>query len=188
MESDKPITDLLGAWAEGDREALGALMELVYSELRASARRAMARERPEHTLEPTALVNEVFLRLERMKKVSWESRAPFFAFAARLMRRILVEHARAVGAEKRGGKHVHVTLEGANLPASTPTIDPLVLEEALVKIEEVDRRLVQIIELRFYAGLNVAETASALGVSRSTVMREWAVAKRLLAELLKDKI
>jgi len=187
MERDRPITDLLGAWAEGDREALGALMEVVYTELQASARRAMAGERENHTLQPTALVNEVYLRLERMKRVSWENRTPFFAFAARLMRRILVEHARAVGADKRGGKLVHVTLESANLPAPTPTIDSLALEDALTKIEAVDQRLGQIIELRFYAGLNETETASVLGVSRSSVQREWATGKRLLAELLKDR-
>jgi RNA polymerase sigma-70 factor (ECF subfamily) len=186
MERDKPITDLLGAWAEGDREALGALMDLVYNELRVSARKAMAGEREDHTLQPTALVNEVYLRLLGLKRVSWEGRGPFFAFAARLMRRILVEHARAVGAEKRGGKLVHVTLESANLPAPSPTIDPLILEDALAKIEAVDERLVRIIELRFFTGLSEAETALALRVSRSSVQREWAVAKRLLAELLKD--
>jgi RNA polymerase sigma-70 factor (ECF subfamily) len=121
-----------------------------------------------------------------MKRVSWENRAPFFAFAARLMRRILVEHARAVGADKRGGRHAHVTLERADLPAPSPAIDSLILEDALAKIETADKRLGQIIELRFYAGLNEADTASVLGVSRSSVQREWAVGKRLLAELLKD--
>jgi RNA polymerase sigma factor (TIGR02999 family) len=186
MDADTPVTDLLGAWADGDREALGVLMELVYSELQASARQAMAGERPTHTLEPTALVNEVYLRLLRLKKVSWENRAPFFAFAARLMRRILVEHARAVRAQKRGGGIAQVTLESANLPAPTPSIDPLVLEEALGKIEAADERLVRIIELRFFTGLSEEETAAALGMSRSSVQREWAVGKRLLAELLKD--
>lgn len=185
MDADTPITSLLGAWAEGDREALGELMELVYRELQIAARQAMAGERPTHTLEPTALVNEVYLRLMRLKKVAWESRGPFFAFAARLMRRILVEHARAVRAQKRGGKLPHVSLESAELPALAPTIDPLVLEDALAKIEAVDERLVRIIELRFFTGLSEEETAAALGVSRSSVQREWAVGKRLLAELLK---
>jgi RNA polymerase sigma-70 factor (ECF subfamily) len=186
MNADTPITGLLGAWAEGDREALDELMALVYGELQASARRAMAGERATHTLEPTALVNEVYLRLLRLKQVSWESRRPFFAFAARLMRRILVEHARAVRAQKRGGD-VEITLLQADVPAPASVIDPLVLDEALERIEAVDERLVRIVELRFFTGFTEEETAEALGMSRSSVQREWAVAKRLLAELLAPK-
>jgi RNA polymerase sigma factor (TIGR02999 family) len=174
MDTNKPITDVLGAWSEGDRTALGELMELVYTELHAAAERAMARERATHTLQPTALVNEVYLRLENLKKVSWEGRG----------RQILVEHARANKAKKRGGQAERVVLESVPLLAEAPAIDPLVLEDALQKIETVDPRLVRIIELRFFAGLTENETAEALGVGRATVQREWAVGKRLLAELL----
>lgn len=184
MDADTPVTDLLGAWSDGDREALDQLMQVVYAELWESARRAMARERPAHTLEPTALVNEVYLRLLHLKRVSWESRRPFFAFAARLMRRILVEHARAVGAQKRGGEAARVTLGDVEMLVEAPAIDPLILDDALEKLEKVDPRLVRIIELRFFTGLTEEETATTLGTSRATVQREWAVAKRLLAKLL----
>jgi len=184
MDANLPITDLLDAWSEGDRAALDELMELVYTELRAGAKRAMARERHAHTLEPTALVNEVYLRLLRLKKVSWEGRNSFFGFAVRLMRRILVEHARAVGAEKRGGNAERVSLEHAELIVENPTIDALILDEALARLEAVDPRLVRIIELRFFGGFSEEETAEALHISRSSVQREWAVAKRLLAHLL----
>lgn len=186
MDTDTPITGLLEAWADGDREALDELMEVVYTELRESARRAMSRERATHTLEPTALVNEVYLRLLRLKQVSWESRSPFFAFAARLMRRILVEHARAVGAQKRGGEVARVALCHVEFLVEAPVLDPLILDEALEQLEAVDPRLVRIIELRFFTGLTEEETATTLGIGRATVQREWAVAKRLLAQLLGD--
>lgn len=184
MSADTPITDLLGAWAEGDREALDELMAVVYTELWEGARRAMAKERANHTLEPTALVNEVYLRLLRLNKVSWEGRTPFFAFAARLMRRILVEHARAVGAQKRGGEAAHITIANTEMFVEESVIDPLILDEALEKLEAVDPRLVRIIELRFFTGLTEEETAATLGIGRATVQREWAVAKRLLAQFL----
>ena len=184
MDTDTPITDLLGAWADGDRDALDELMGVVYAELWESARRAMAGERATHTLEPTALVNEVYLRLLRLKRISWESRSPFFAFAARLMRRILVEHARAVGAKKRGGEAARIALCHAELPGDAPVLDPLILDEALEELEAVDPRLVRIIELRFFTGLTEEETATVLGIGRATVQREWAVAKRLLTKLL----
>lgn len=184
MEKSTEITDLLAAWSAGGDEALTNLMEVVYSELRESARRAMARERPDHTLDPTALVNEVYLRLLQLKRVSWEGRGAFFAFAVRLMRRILVEHARAVGAQKRGGGAERISLEPAGLLVEEPAIDVLILDDALSRLEAVDPRLVRLVELRFFAGFTEDETAEALGTSRSSVQREWAVAKRLLAHLL----
>jgi RNA polymerase sigma factor (TIGR02999 family) len=184
VAADEPITDLLDAWAEGDREALDELMQLVYSDLRASARLAMARERKDHTLEPTALVNEVFLRLVHLKKVSWESRLPFFAFAARLMRRILVEHARASKAKKRGGTETMVTLEPGLLPVEAKVLDILILDEALKRIEAVDPRMLRMIELRFFIGLSEEEIAEVLRTSRSSIQRDWAVAKRFLIQLL----
>jgi RNA polymerase sigma factor (TIGR02999 family) len=187
MKDGAFITDYLDAWSQGDGTALNELMEVVYPELRESAHRAMASERPTHTLDPTALVNEVYLRLVQLKSVSWDSRRPFFAFAARLMRHILVEHARALGAEKRPHEANRVALEIADLPVGSPAIDPLILDEALHEIEKVDPQMVRLIELRFFAGLTEAETAVALGVSRSSVQREWAVARRLLVKLLDGK-
>ena len=187
MTEDRPITELLNAWQAGDRAALDRLVELVYPELAESARRAMARERDSHTLEPTALVNEVYLRLQKTKGLSWESRGQFFIFAAGLMRRILVEHARAHGAKKRGGETARVSLEGVDLPAEEPAIDPLVLEESLKALEEVDPRLVRVVELRVFAGYKETEIADALGLGRATVQRDWSMAKRVLAKFLSDK-
>jgi RNA polymerase sigma factor (TIGR02999 family) len=187
MKDNVLITDFLAAWSGGDRGALDELMEVVYTELYESARRAMASERPTHTLDPTALVNEVYLRLVQLKKMSWESRRPFFAFAARLMRHILVEHARALGAEKRPREANRVALEIAELPVQEPAIDPLILDEALRAMEAVDPQMVRLIELRFFAGLTEVETAEALNISRSSVQREWAFAKRLLVKLLDGK-
>ena len=184
MNADAPITDVLDAWARGDQAALNELMEFVHTELHAAAERAMARERPSHTLQPTALVNEVYLRLLKLERVSWGSRAPFFAFASRLMRRILVEHARAANAQKRGGEIGHVTVETVQLSVEEPAIDPLVLDDALKQIEAVDPRLVRIIELKFFGGLTEEEIAASLGISRATVQREWSAARRLLAQLL----
>jgi RNA polymerase sigma factor (TIGR02999 family) len=186
MIEGRPITELLNAWQAGDRAALDRLIELVYPELAESARRAMARERDSHTLEPTALVNEVYLRLQKTKGLSWESRGQFFVFAAGLMRRLLVEHARAHGAKKRGGESARVSLEGAELATEEPAIDPLVLEEALKALEEVDPRLVRVVELRVFAGYKEGEIAEALGLGRATVQRDWALAKRVLAKFLSD--
>jgi len=185
MDADIPITDVLDAWAGGDKAALNDLMEFVYTEIHAAAKRAMAGESPSHTLQPTALVNEVYLRLLKLKKVSWESRVPFFAFASRLMRRILVEHARAAKAEKRGGEAAgRVSVETVQLPVAEPAIDPLVLDDTLTRINEVDPRLAHIIELKFFGGLTEEEIAADLHISRATVQREWAVARRLLARFL----
>jgi RNA polymerase sigma factor (TIGR02999 family) len=186
MPTDAPITDLLHAWGDGDHEALDELMELVYGKLAESAERVMARERPSHTFDPAALANEVYLRLRDLKKSSWEGRQPFFAFTARLMRRILVEYARAREAQKRGGEAERVTLSHPELQA-TPglSVDILDLNRALEELNAFDPKLVQLIELRFFAGFSEEETAEALGESRSTVQREWIVAKRFLAERLK---
>jgi RNA polymerase sigma-70 factor (ECF subfamily) len=184
MPQDASVTDLLNAWGAGDSTALDELMAVVYPELRASAGKIMARERASHTLQPTALVNETYLRLLKLKKVSWESRIPFFAFSAKLMRRILVEHARTTGAKKRGGEADRLSIESVELSVEEPTIDILTLHEALEKLEAVDPRLARVCELRFFAGCNEEETATALGVGRSSVQRDWVLAKRLLAALL----
>lgn len=184
MNDDSPVTEFLHAWSNGDPVALEELIALVYTDLREMSRRALKSERPSHTLNPTAIVHEVYMRLARLKRVSWENRRPFFAFAARLMRRVLVDHARAVKALRRGGLQERVDLELVDLADTRNGVDVLALDDALSKLQARDPFLVQIIELRFFSGLNEDDTARALGVSRSTVQREWRVGKRLLAELL----
>jgi RNA polymerase sigma factor (TIGR02999 family) len=184
MESEKPVTDRLAAWAAGDRAALDEVMLLVYTELYQAARRAMSRERPSPILDPTSLVQEVYLRLVPLKPVSWEGRGPFFALAARLMRNILVEHARAAGSQKRGGGAERVTLAHPELQVGPPNVDLLDLHNALLELEALDPTMVKIIDLRFFTGATEDETAEALGMSRSGVQREWALAKRFLADRL----
>ncbi|HEY3572060.1 MAG TPA: ECF-type sigma factor [Thermoanaerobaculia bacterium] len=186
MDTEKPVTDLLSAWASGDRAALDEVMALVYTELYRAARRAMAREDRSHTLDPTALVNEVYLRLVPLRSSSWEARGAFFAFAARLMRNILVEHARANDAEKRGGKAERVSLTHPELRAEAPDVDLLDLHNALLELETIDPAMVKLIDLRFFTGATEEETAAALGISRATVQRDWAFAKRFLADRLRS--
>ncbi|HEX4961658.1 MAG TPA: ECF-type sigma factor [Thermoanaerobaculia bacterium] len=181
-----PITDLLHAWGDGDRQALDELMELVYGKLEEHARRAMARERESHTLDPAALANEVYLRLRELKKSSWEGRGQFFAFTARLMRHILAEYARAREAQKRGGEAERVTLSHPELQAAPGlSVDILDLNRVLEELSAFDPKLVRLIELRFFAGFSEEEAAEALGESRSSVQREWKVAKNFLAERLR---
>jgi RNA polymerase sigma factor (TIGR02999 family) len=184
-KKEKTITDLLAAWAEGDLTALNELMTRVYAELQEIARRAMARERPSHTLDPTALVHEAYERLLPMKNMSWEGRGPFFALAARLMRNILVEHARAGGAKKRGGDLARVTLSHPDLRAEAQDIDLIDLHSALLELEARDPNMVKMIDMRFFTGATEEEIAAALGMSRSSVQREWAFAKRFLADRLR---
>lgn len=187
MADDSPVTEFLHAWSGGDPQALEDLIALVYTELREMSQRALRGERHIHTLNPTALVHEVYMRLARLKKVSWENRKPFFAFAARLMRRVIVEHARAVKAKKRGGMQERVDLELVDLPDYRNPIDVLDLESVLEQLQAHDPFLVQIIELRFFSGLNEIDTAEALGVNRTRIQREWRVGKRLLAKLLRGE-
>jgi RNA polymerase sigma factor (TIGR02999 family) len=185
MPDDSPVTEFLHAWSHGDPQALEDLMALVYTELREMSRRALIGERHVHTLNPTALVHEVYMRLANLKKVSWENRKPFFAFAARLMRRVIVEHARAVKAQKRGGLAERVDLELVEVPEYRDPVDVLDLEDVLEQLQTHDPFLVQIIELRFFSGLNEIDTAEVLGVNRTKIQREWRVGKRLLAKLLR---
>jgi RNA polymerase sigma factor (TIGR02999 family) len=185
IKKEKPITDLLSAWAEGDPNALNDLMALVYTELQGIARRAMAGERPSHTLDPTALVHEAYERLLHLKSISWEGRGPFFALAARLMRNILVEHARAGGAQKRGGEMERVTLSHPELQVGMPDVDLIDLHSALLELEARDPDMVKMIDMRFFTGATQEEIAEALGMSRSSVQRDWELAKRFLAERLR---
>jgi RNA polymerase sigma-70 factor (ECF subfamily) len=174
------ITRLLLAWGDGDRAALEELMPLVYSELKRLARRKMADERTAHTLQATALVNEAYVRLVEIHRVRWQNRAHFLSMAARLMRRILVDAARSRGYQKRGGGAQQVSLD-EGLLLDDPERDLIALDDALNTLAGVDERKSKVVEMRFFGGLTVEETAAALGVSNDTVMRDWKLAKAWLA-------
>jgi RNA polymerase sigma-70 factor (ECF subfamily) len=181
------VTELLLAWASGDESALGQLVPLVHAELRRIARRQMRRERDGHTLQTTALVNEVYTRLVDLTRVRWQDRAHFFAMSSRLMRRVLVDHARSRNYQKRGGRAVRVTLSRALHVADGREPDIVALDDALEALAAIDDRKSRVVELRFFGGLSVAETAEAIGVSPETVMRDWRMAKAwLLRELRRD--
>jgi RNA polymerase sigma factor (TIGR02999 family) len=181
----KPVTQLLHEWRAGNREALNQLTSLVYDELRRLAGHHMKSERTSHTLQPTALVNEAYLRLVEMD-VSWQDRSHFFAVAARLMRRILVDHAKGRRREKRGGGQLRVTLD-ERIGASEPDADILALEDAITTLSTFDERKVRIIELHFFAGLTYDEMAEALGISAATVHRELRLAKAWLYHQLNQR-
>jgi RNA polymerase sigma factor (TIGR02999 family) len=180
---DDRISELLVDWANQDPAARERLVPVVYDELRRLARHYMRGERAGHTLQTTALVNEVYLRLAGIDKLQWRDRAHFFAMAATLMRRVLVDYARQRGREKRGGG-VTVTSLDAHEIAAQPAVDVIALDQALERLSSVDPQQSRVVELRFFAGLSVEETAEALGISPATVKRDWATAKLwLLHEL-----
>jgi RNA polymerase sigma factor (TIGR02999 family) len=185
MSSPGQVTELLRAWNRGDQQALEQLIPLVEAELRRAARAYMVRERREHTLQPTALVNEAFLRLTKAQRIHWQDRAHFLGIAARLMRRVLVDHARVRAAGKRGGGAQKVSLEDALVLAPEPAVDVLALDRALESLAAVDARKAQVVELRFFGGLSVEETAEVLHVSTDTVKRDWRMAKAWLLHELK---
>jgi len=174
------VSQLLVEWRNGDQEALDRLMPLVYDELRRIAGRYMNRERSEHTLQTTALVNEAYLRLVDQKNVDWQNRAHFFAVAASVMRHLLVDHARARGRIRRGADPQQVSLDEAALISEQKGEEMIALDEALTKLAAIDERKVKIVELRYFSGLSAEETATVLGVSEITVKREWLKAKAWL--------
>ena len=174
------VTQLLVAWSNGDSSARDALMPLVHDELRRLAHRYMDRERGNHTLQTSALVNEAYLRLIDQKNVHWQNRAHFFGIAARMMRRILVDYARKRGFAKRGGNLQPVPLDEAMIVSPERAAEVVALDDALNYLAELDQRKSQIIELRFFGGLSIDETAEVLGVSSGTVMRDWTFAKAWL--------
>jgi RNA polymerase sigma factor (TIGR02999 family) len=172
------VAQLLAAHRRGDREAFDRLVPLVYDELHRIAASYLARERAGHTLQPTALVNEAYLRLLQADDLEFENRSHFLAIAARLMRQILVDHARKHAARKRGGRRERVTLtEGVAVDEGAPDVDLLALDEALGRLAEKDERLARLVELRYFGGLSIEETAEVLGSSPRTVKRDWAVAR-----------
>jgi RNA polymerase sigma factor (TIGR02999 family) len=170
-------TELLLAWTQGDKAALDQLVPLVHAELQRIARRVMANERPHRTIQATALVNEAYLRLMQIDRVQWQNRGHFFAVAARLMRRILVDAARAHGKDKRGGGVLKLSFDESLVPAAERESDLLALDDALQSLSAAYPRHGQVVELRFFGGLTLDEAAEVLGVSRDTVKRDWRFAK-----------
>jgi RNA polymerase sigma factor (TIGR02999 family) len=173
------VTRLLVQWADGDRQAMEDLLPLVYDELRRLAGSYLRRENPGHTLQNTALVHEAYLRLVD-QEVSWQSRAHFFGIAAQMMRRILVDHARTKNAAKRGDGACRVTLDEALVSTESRDVDVLALDQAMNKLAELDKQQSQIVELRFFGGLSIEDTAEILKISPATVKRDWAMAKAWL--------
>jgi len=185
MAPPQEVTQLLRAWRQGDEAALEQLIPLVEAELRRLARGYMGRERKDHTLQTTALVNELFLRLTDAPKVRWQDRAHFLGISARLMRRVLVDHARRRGYRKRGGGAERVTLDEAMLVLPEPEVDVVALDRALESLASIDARKSRVVELRFFGGLSVDETAEVLHVSADTVRRDWRFARLWLLRQLK---
>lgn len=182
--STHEVTRLLKAWSVGDETALEKLTPLVYRQLHQIAQRYMAGERTGHTLQTTALVNEAYLRLADCQKLNWQDRAHFFAVSAQLMRRILIDFARSRGYLKRGGAISHISLEEAPSVGSEPDMDLVALDDALHALSALDQRKSKVVELKFFGGLSVEETAEVLRISSDTVIRDWRFAKIwLLREL-----
>ena len=178
------VTQLLKAWGHGDEGALGRLIPLVQQELHRLAHCYMSREKPDHTLQTTALVNEVYLRLVDIAQVSWQDRAHFFAIAARMMRRILTDFARSRNYQKRGGAVLHVSFDEALAVGKERAAEIMAIDEALIALAAVDARKSQVVELRFFGGLSVDETAEVLKVSPETVKRDWRFARSWLHRAL----
>ena len=184
--SPQEMTDLLAAWSDGDREALDRLLPLVERELHRLAHHYMSRERPDHTLQTGALVNEAYLKLVDQTRVRWQNRAHFFAIAAQLMRRILVDHARSRRYAKRGGEAHQVSFDEAAIVSPERGTELVAVDDALRDLAAHDPRKSQIVELRFFGGLNIEETAEVMGISPTTVQREWRSAKAWLYQAIRE--
>lgn len=188
MADSGVLTQLLARWEAGERDALAELMPAVYDELRGIARHHLAGERAGHTLAPTALVHEVYLRLGSYENISWQNRAHFFAMASKIMRRVLVDHARKRRAAKRGGAASAVTLFESRQPdGGVEEVDLIALDEALTRLEALDERQSQVVQMRYFGGLRNDEIAAVLGVSVPTVKRDWAVARLWLRRALSGR-
>ena len=183
--STSRITQRLVAWSDGDPHALEALMQLVYKELRRLANHYLRSERRDHTLQPTALVHEAYLRLAGQNQVHWQNRAHFFGVAAQMMRRVLVDHARANCRAKRGGSAQKQSIDDAMCLPEKQDEEMVELDEALTRLRDIDSRKSEVVELRYFGGMSVEETAEVLGVSCNTVMRDWNMAKAWLYQELK---
>jgi RNA polymerase sigma factor (TIGR02999 family) len=188
MASPHDVTALLGEWSRGNRDALNELLPQVYAELRRIADRQFRIERIDHTLQPTALVNEVYLRLVDQRQCSWQNRAEFFGVAAQVMRRILVDHARRHDAGKRGAGVRPMSLDDVEVPSIGRDLPILALDEALDRLNEVDAELAKVVELRSFSGLTIEESAHVMNVSPSTAKRNWRLAKAWLYRELRTEI
>ncbi|MET0622697.1 MAG: sigma-70 family RNA polymerase sigma factor [Pyrinomonadaceae bacterium] len=176
-ERKNQVTQILHDWSGGDREAPERLMPLVYDEMRRIARSFISRERQGHTLQPTALVNEAYLRLVDQNSVTWQSRAHFYSVAASMMRRVLIDHARTRATEKRGGGAVRLSIEDVQIPVEERAANFVAMDEALERLSQFNERGRKIVEMRFYAGMSEEEIAEVLGVSTRTVLRDWKAAR-----------
>jgi len=180
MQPDENVTQLLGRWTHGDKAALDQLMPLVYGELRSLAKKYLRSERSDHTLQPTALVNEVYLRLVDQQTASFSNRAQFFGMAAKMMRNILVDHARKRRTAKRGGEPLRLSISTADRIGRKPDLDLVALDDALKRLAALNPQHSDTVELRFFGGLTIEETAEAMGVSHATVERDWSFARAWL--------
>jgi RNA polymerase sigma factor (TIGR02999 family) len=181
------VTELLVDWSKGDQEALNKLIPLVYDELHKLASRYLRRERPDHTLQTTALVHEAYIKLVDQKDANWQNRLQFFGVAAQLMRRILVDYARRRRASKRGGSYYKLSLDEAIVSSEEKDAELLALDEALDRLSAIDPQQSRVVELRIFAGLTLEETAQALNISPRTVRREWSMAKAWLRKEIKKR-
>jgi len=180
VNSANQVTQLLVSWGNGDQQSLESLIPLVYDELRRQARRYLRRERPDHTLQSSALVHEVYVRLIDQRQANWHNRSQFFGVAAQLMRRILVDHARSRGAVKRGAGVTKLAIAEEVAAIEMQNVDLIALDTSLTKLEQIDPQQCRIVELRFFSGLSIEDTADALGISPATVKRDWAMVKAWL--------
>jgi RNA polymerase sigma factor (TIGR02999 family) len=179
------ITAILQDWNSGNEEAKERLAPYVYEELKKQARILMSRERPNHTLQATALVHEAFLKLSAQTGIDWQNRSHFYGFASRIMRQILIDHARLYATEKRGNKPIHISLDDVQISVEDRADSILCLNEVLEKLEKFDDQQAKVVEMRFFGGMNNSEIAEALGISERTVVREWIAARLWLARELK---
>ena len=177
MDDVHRITKLLRNWSDGDRQSLDELMPLVYDELHRQAHLHLRHERPNHTLQTTDLMHEAYIKLVNQHEVNWETRAQFFAFAAKIMRNILVDRARAKRREKRGGGALRISLTNANPATPEPDFDLIALDQALDRLAKIDEQQVRIVELRYFGGLSLEATADIMKISRATTARDWNVAR-----------
>ena len=186
VDPNPQVTKLLVDWCEGDQHALDRLMPLVMEQLKQQARSYLDRERSDHTLQPTALVNEAYLRLVDQSKVKWQNRMHFFAVCSQIMRRILVDHARSRKAQKRGGSAKKLSFDDLSGLLSNEQVDIVALDDALQELAKIDARQARIVELRFFGGLGIEEAAEVMSISRATANREWAMARAWLHGQMAD--
>lgn len=186
-QSSTEITQILQDWNNGDEDAKERLLPFVYEELRRQARHLMSSERPGHTLQPTALIHEAFLRLSEQTGITWQNRHHFYGIASRLMRQVLVDHARLYSAEKRGNHQIHFSIDDVEIPAEERAGSILILDEVLGRLEKFDETQARIVEMRFFGGMNNQEIAESLGISERTVGREWQAARLWLYREMNQK-